>query len=124
MLQSEFYERTGCHVSPEEFERIHENYMAFDGNKDEFCRAWKRANPATVKACRVAEKAAKEKACNDRKLWDLYNRLGKYTKPYSVKAADALTREGHELCKMFEIYTGQFAKVGDVRHDIYKYFNA
>lgn len=121
MLQSEFYERTGCKVTAEEFETIHENYMEFPGNKDEFCRAWVKANPATVKAAKAAEKAAQEKAKIVRQLWKLHDRLGKYTNPFSVKAADALTREGHKLCNSQDIYTGQFATVGDVRYDIYKF---
>lgn len=118
MLQSEFYERTGCSVSPEEFERIHDNYMAFDGNKDEFCRAWKRANPATVKEA----KEAKEKAKRDRKLFKWSMLLDCYSKPFSVKALKILTRDDLKFLNGFGIFVSEWDYIGDVKYEIYRYF--
>jgi len=40
MMYSEFYERTKTEVSYEEYHFIEESYYEFDGNKDEFCKAW------------------------------------------------------------------------------------
>ena len=40
MMYSEFYERTKIEVSFEEYHFIEESYYEFDGNKDEFCKAW------------------------------------------------------------------------------------
>lgn len=40
MMYSEFYERTKTEVSFEEYHFIEESYYEFDGNKDEFCKAW------------------------------------------------------------------------------------
>jgi hypothetical protein len=40
MMMSEFIERTGVEPSYEEYHYIEESYYEFDGNKDEFCKAW------------------------------------------------------------------------------------
>lgn len=48
MLQSEFYDRTGVLVGGDEWWEINRQYNAFNGNKDAFCRAWMKANPARV----------------------------------------------------------------------------
>ena len=43
MMISEFIERTGYEPSYEEYRIIEESYYEFEGNKDEFCRWWKKA---------------------------------------------------------------------------------
>ena len=40
MMMSEFIERTGVEPTYEEYLYIEESYYEFDGNKDEFCKAW------------------------------------------------------------------------------------
>ena len=45
MLVSEFIERTGYQPTAEEFAVIENEYNNFNGDKDKFCRAWKRVNP-------------------------------------------------------------------------------
>lgn len=45
MLVSEFIDRTGYRPSAEEYAEIEQAYSVFDGNKDEYCRAWCKANP-------------------------------------------------------------------------------
>lgn len=42
MLLSEFIERTNFYPSAEEFERINNDYMESDLDKDAFCARWKR----------------------------------------------------------------------------------
>ena len=42
MMMSEFIERTGYRPSSEEYEHIEESYYTFPGNKDEFCKQWKK----------------------------------------------------------------------------------
>lgn len=42
MLKSEFIERTGFNPTADEYANIEENYYKFDGNKDEFCKKWKK----------------------------------------------------------------------------------
>lgn len=40
MMMSEFTERTKYEPSFKEYAEIEEAYYEFDGNKDEFCKAW------------------------------------------------------------------------------------
>jgi hypothetical protein len=40
MMKCEFEERTGYWPDDEEYHYIEESYYEFDGNKDEFCKAW------------------------------------------------------------------------------------
>ena len=40
MMIHEFTQRTGYEPSMEEYRFIEESYYEFDGNKDEFCKAW------------------------------------------------------------------------------------
>ena len=42
MMMSEFTERTGYKPSYEEYHYIEESYYEFNGNKDEFCKQWKK----------------------------------------------------------------------------------
>lgn len=42
MMMSEFTERTGYTPTWEEYHYIEESYYAFPGNKDEFCKQWKK----------------------------------------------------------------------------------
>ena len=43
MMMSEFIERTGYEPSFDEYHFIEDSYYEFDGNKDEFCKWWKKA---------------------------------------------------------------------------------
>lgn len=45
MLISEFIERTGYQPTADEYAVIENEYNNFNGDKDSFCRAWKRVNP-------------------------------------------------------------------------------
>ena len=42
MMISEFIDRTGYEPSMEEYHHIEESYYDFPGNKDEFCKQWKK----------------------------------------------------------------------------------
>lgn len=42
MLQSEFTQRVGIHVTSAMFEEIHKQYMESELDKDAFCQQWKR----------------------------------------------------------------------------------
>lgn len=42
MMKCEFEERTHYWPEDEEYHYIEESYYEFDGNKDEFCKAWLR----------------------------------------------------------------------------------
>lgn len=63
MLYEEFVTLTGYRPSYEEYERIERNYMAFDGDKQTFCKAWVMVNSATVEQYKVyVEKHSKMEA--------------------------------------------------------------
>lgn len=61
MLYIEFVSRTGYYPKAEEYAEIEAEYLRFDGDKDEFCRAWMRAHPVEM------AEAAREKAVRDTK---------------------------------------------------------
>ena len=42
MMMNEFIDRTGYQPSNEEYHYIEDSYYEFDGNKDEFCKQWKK----------------------------------------------------------------------------------
>ena len=42
MMMSEFIKRTGYEPAYEEYHYIEESYYEFPGNKDEFCKQWKK----------------------------------------------------------------------------------
>lgn len=48
MLYEEFVRLTGYAPSYDEYAEIERNYMVFDGDKKEFCKAWTAVNAATV----------------------------------------------------------------------------
>lgn len=58
MLVSEFIDRTGYMPSAEEFAVIENEYNNFNGDKDAFCRAWKRVNPTKAGQIERARKKA------------------------------------------------------------------
>lgn len=45
MLLSEFIDRTGYQPTAEEYAAIEHEYYHFKGDKDQYCRAWCKANP-------------------------------------------------------------------------------
>ena len=58
MLLSEFIERTGYQPTAEEYAEIENEYNNFNGDKDAFCRAWKRVNPTKAGQIERARKKA------------------------------------------------------------------
>lgn len=45
MLLSEFIDRTGYQPDAAEYAAVEKEYYHFKGDKDQFCRAWCKANP-------------------------------------------------------------------------------
>ena len=63
MLYEEFIALTGYRPSYEEYVQIERNYMAFDGDKQAFCKAWVMVNSATVEQYKIdTEKLSKMEA--------------------------------------------------------------
>ena len=58
MLLSEFIARTGYQPTADEYAEIENEYNNFNGDKDKFCRAWKRANPTKAGQIERARKKA------------------------------------------------------------------
>lgn len=50
MMIEEFEQRTGCFPSSAEYKAIEAAYMEFDGDKDEFCKAYKKTPTASPSA--------------------------------------------------------------------------
>lgn len=51
MMMSEFIERTGFEPTASEYAKIEEAYYDFNGNKDEFCKAFASLAPSTACPC-------------------------------------------------------------------------
>ena len=67
MLVSEFIDRTGYQPTAEEYAEIENEYNNFNGDKDKFCRAWKRVNP--TKAGQIER--ARKKAAREEKVFNI-----------------------------------------------------
>ena len=63
MMYSEFYERTKTEISLDEYHYVEESYYEFEGNKDEFCKAWLK----DVKSGKWAMEYKLRKALDDQK---------------------------------------------------------
>ena len=58
MMMNEFTYRTGYEPTPEEYEEIELDYIAFEGDKDAFCKAWLGLYGWKVKAQKKERDAA------------------------------------------------------------------
>ena len=109
MTQQEFFERTGVKVSNDEFWAINEMYNYSEVDKDEFCKLWRKMNPARVKNAKVErmiqqkEAAYKnalriwfEKWAGTQKYYDNYHTNIAYTK-LSVFEVQAMSFAGIKL---------------------------
>lgn len=67
MLVSEFIERTGYQPTADEYAEIEIEYNNFNGDKDAFCRAWKRVNP--TKAGQIER--ARKKEAREEKIFNI-----------------------------------------------------
>ncbi|MDE5886709.1 MAG: hypothetical protein K2H46_03875 [Muribaculaceae bacterium] len=122
MLLSEFIERTGVTPSAEEYAKIEANYYEFAGDKDQFCRAWVKVNPAAVKAA----KAAKALQAKKSKLFTIVAKLdrqaNKRVYPYCwagpVLETCALKAADLQLLKDFGISVNRDTYFCDLRGNI------
>jgi predicted alpha-1,6-mannanase (GH76 family) len=66
MLVSEFIDRTGYQPTAEEYAAIEHEYYHFKGDKDQYCRAWAKANPTKAGTIwkKQKEQARREKVFN------------------------------------------------------------
>lgn len=111
MTQQEFFVRTGVQPTAEEWWAIHDNYLSFNGDKNQFCRAWKRANLARVKHEKQARIEAARIEVAKRYAMKLFERLrhricsgGGST----LRVAAVATPRQMEACKTLGIDTRRF----------------
>lgn len=127
MMLSEFAERTGVTPTAEEYARIEAEYYEFDGDKDAFCRAWKRANPASVR------KAEERKKHQERmsKVFSLLVRLDKWKgahRAFHTPAMNVLKDSDYKL--LYSVFflntrrakTDELYSVFDLRYDLQAFF--
>ena len=121
MLLIEFVERTGYEPEPSEYAKIERDYMQFSGDKDEFCKKWKRENPTKAgelwrrqKLMRVREREEQRwltQLHKRAKVWagepqcDLdFMRMDEYN--YLCEKAKVSRERAGELFRLFINYTG------------------
>lgn len=109
MTQQEFFVRTGVQPTAEEWWHINDNYLAFDGDKNQFCRAWKRANLARVKREKQARIEAAKIEIAKRYAMKLWERLHRITSGAStLRIAEVATPRQMEAMKTLGIDTRRF----------------
>lgn len=107
MMISEFIDRTGVRPTAEEYARIEEEYYEFNGNKDEFCRAWVRCHPASVR--KAKERKAYQAELS--KIFTIVIRLDKYKGTHGghkTPARNVLKEREIELMKKHGINVGKY----------------
>ena len=111
MTQQEFYNRTGVLPDADEWWTIHDNYMAFNGDKNQFCRAWKRANLARVRHEKQARIEAEQIEVAKRyamKLWERLHRIVCSNGGSTLRIAEVATSRQMEALKTLGINTEHF----------------
>lgn len=90
MMMSEFIERTGYEPSYEEYHYIEESYYEFPGNKDEFCKQWKKDNKDGhwQRELKLMKAMDEMKAQYEKKIADQEENLNFY-RPYFDRAYKA-----------------------------------
>lgn len=91
MMIEEFEQRTGYFPSSAEYKAIEAAYMEFDGDKDEFCKAYKKN--ATEEAIeRIAEAASNMKLSPEavQRILDAFDRITETIKALYEWAAQAI----------------------------------
>ena len=78
MLLGEFIDRTGYQPTADEYAAIEKEYYHFKGDKDQFCRAWCKANPTKAGTLWAAIKE------NDR-VSKVFDKLVRYIVTYAKK---------------------------------------
>ena len=90
MMIEEFEQRTGYFPSSAEYKAIEAAYMEFDGDKDEFCKAYKKN--ANGIAERIAEAASNMKLSPEavQRILDAFDRITETIKALYEWAAQAI----------------------------------
>lgn len=83
MMMREFIERTGYEPTIEEYGFIEESYYDFDGNKDDFCKAWlkDKKDGHWEKELKLRQKIEKMENANREKIEEMESTISFY-RPY------------------------------------------
>lgn len=93
MMMSEFIERTGFQPLAFEYEKIEEAYYNFDGNKDDFCRAFVQADGEK----KVYQARAAEIERLNGKILEMDKAAKKDSEEYEKRIADLQAKLDREL---------------------------
>ncbi len=110
MMMSEFIERTGFEPTADEYSRIEEEYYEFDGDKDAFCKRWKKdegvnrlARERAVKIAdledrfvKTVEQIEQERKARNAELKALTERLDKELEWHPCSGGTNMKRERYE----------------------------
>lgn len=107
MMMNEFTQRTGYEPSFEEYHYIEESYYEFDGNKDEFCKWWKKASKTGewAKELKLRQTIDNNKAEYEAKLKEQEENLEFY-RPYfdrAIVAESIINAIGKDRVAVFNI---------------------
>ena len=75
MTQQEFYNRTGVQPTANEWWYIHDNYLSFNGDKNQFCRAWKHTNARRVRESIEQAKHEAQRQADIRRVLKVFDKL-------------------------------------------------
>lgn len=86
MMYSEFFERTKVEIDADEYHYVEESYYEFEGNKDEFCKAWlkDRKSGTWAKELRLRKALDAQKAQYEAQLAEKEEDLEWYREQYRL----------------------------------------
>ena len=113
MMIHEFTERTGYEPTMEEYRFIEESYYDFDGQKDEFCKAWlkDKRNGSWEKELRFRKMLEEQKESFEKKLSEKEETISFY-RPYFDRTRE-LSKQLEEANKKLERLERVFHRVFD-----------
>lgn len=107
MTRQEFTDRTNYTPSWNEFETIHDNYMEFNGDKDQFCRLWKKVNAATIKEQVLTKKDIELLTSKRNEMIELGRNAARLEdrrmEDYYYECANKLNRRIKEKCELINM---------------------
>ena len=112
MMRSEFIERTGYEPDFEEYGFIEESYYEFNGNKDEFCKAWlkDKKDGHWEKELMLRRKMEEMEKANRAKIQEMEENLSFY-RPYfdrSRQFAKQLEEANEKLQRLERVFKRVF----------------
>lgn len=106
MMYSEFVERTNIEVSNEEYGFIEESYYEFEGNKDEFCKAWLKAkkNGMWEMELKFRKRMSDMNAAHKVEIEEIKKNLDNYKEAFEVTSQKAIVNKEKADKLQVELY--------------------